>query len=172
MVVTPTVQILSGVIAFLIAAFAYYLFWAQRKFAELEADKLKRDDQVKMKLAAYERLTLLTERSKLDSLISRTARPGMDAASMRKALLDAIREEYEYNLTQQLYVSPDVWNALTRMKDQNMYIINQVASLLPPTATASDLNKQLLQLQNSDENTTLNTVVLGAIQHEVRQLIG
>jgi hypothetical protein len=172
MVVTNTIIILSAVIALLIASFAGYLFWAQRKFAELEQLRLKASETIRMKLGAYERLTLFVERNKIDNLINRLYQPDWNAASMRQALIANIREEYDHNVTQQLYVEPEIWDAVSRMKDQNIFIINQVGAVLPPEATAMDLNKQLLQLINTDENTTMNKVVLQALQFESKKLVG
>lgn len=163
---------LSGIIAAMIAGFAGYLFWAQKKFAELESLRLKATDTIKMKLAAYERLALFTERNKIENLISRVNAPGLDATTMRQLMLNALREEFDHNVTQQLYVDPTIWDAVTRMKEQNMYIINQIGTMLPADASATDLNKQILQLVAQDKNTTMNKVVLEALQYEVKQLIG
>jgi hypothetical protein len=172
MVMTNTVIVLCGVIAAMIAGFAGYLFWAQKKFAELESLQLKATETIKLKLAAYERLALFTERNKLENLINRVNSPGLDAATMRQLMINSLREEFDHNVTQQLYVDPTIWDAVTRMKEQNMYIINQIGSLLPADATANDLNKQLVQLLAQDANTTMNKVVLDALQYEVKKIIG
>ena len=172
MVMTKSVIILCAVIALLIAGFAAYLFWAQKKFAELEKLQLKASEAIRLKLAAHERLTLFTERNKIDNLIGRIYQPELSATTMRQALINTIREEYDHNVTQQLYVSAEIWDAVTRMKDQNIFIINQVGSLLPADASAQDLNKQLLQLLSQNENTTMNKVVLEALQFETKKLVG
>lgn len=163
---------LSGIIAAMIAGFAGYLFWAQKKFAELESLQLKATETIKMKLAAYERLVLFTERNKIENLINRVGSPGLDAQTMRQLMINSLREEFDHNVTQQLYVDPTIWDAVNKMKDQNMFIINQVGSILPADASALDLNKQLVQLLAQDANTTMNKVVLDALQYEVKRLIG
>ena len=169
---TNTVIWLCATIALLIGLFAAYLFWAQNKFRELEKFQMKAAEANKLKLQAYERLVLYTERTKIENLISRLAGTPYNAGELRIMMLQSIKEEYDHNATQQLYVEPSVWEATTRMKDQNAFIINQVASLIPADASGADLQKQLLQLVSQNANTTMNKVVLEALQFEVRKIIG
>jgi hypothetical protein len=63
-----------------------------------------------------------------------------------------------------------VWNAVTRLKDQNIYIINQLAATLPPNATAIDLSKRLLEYSMT-QNAELNKVVLDALRYEASKII-
>lgn len=99
-----------------------------------------------MQLQAYERLVLLVERINLQNLISRTFQPGLTATDMQIGLIQTIKAEYEHNIAQQIYVSPIAWEAIKTLKEQTITIINQVASQLPPEATAMDLNKQILEI--------------------------
>jgi hypothetical protein len=163
--------ILCGIISLLIAGFAAYLFWAQKKFTELENLQLKAGEAARMQLAAYERLSLFAERIKLENLTARLFTGIEDAGAMRKKMVQAIQEEFEYNSAQQIYVKPEIWHAVNRMKDQNIFIINQVAASLPAQAGASEYNRQLLLLIGQGENTTMNKLVLQAIQNEAQSLL-
>ena len=62
----------------------------------------------------------------------------------QQMLVQNIKEEFNYNITQQIYVSADAWTALKNLKEQNLLIINQFANVLPPPATGLDLSKILL----------------------------
>jgi len=124
-----------------------------------------------LQLQAYERLVMLTERIALPNLISRANQPGLNAREMQILLLGTIRQEYEYNASQQIYVSPVAWEALKNLKEQNMLIINQVASALPPEATGTDLNKILLDVMMKQQKGQLHTIVLEALNYEVRKLM-
>src|SRR5213083_1483007 len=84
-----------------------------------------------MRLQAYERLILLTDRIALPNLISRLNLPGISAREMQHLLTQNIREEFNHNTTQQIYVTPEAWNAIRNLKDQNMLIINKLAGTLP-----------------------------------------
>src|SRR5689334_15894255 len=59
-----------------------------------------------LQLQAYERLVMLTERISLSGLVSRANQAGMSARDMQILLLESIKQEYEYNSSQQIYVSP------------------------------------------------------------------
>jgi hypothetical protein len=169
--ITTTEAILGAVIALLIGLFAAYLMWAQRKFGELEQQAEKTAGNTGLQLAAYERLTLLTERLKINNLASRLTQSGMTARDIQQAMLSSIREEVEHNITQQLYVKKEIWDALMKMKEQNSYIINQVAASMPADATALDFSKQLVQFVLESPSATLNALVLDAIRHEAQQLV-
>ncbi|MCU0403904.1 MAG: hypothetical protein MUE99_05090 [Chitinophagaceae bacterium] len=172
MSLTTTEIILSAVIALLIGLFAAYLFWAQRKFTELESKAEKTgSSNTGLQLTAYERLTLLTERLKLNSLASRLTQSGLSARDLQQAMLAALREEFEHNLTQQLYVKKEIWDAVNKMKEQNSFIINQIAATLPREASALDLSKQLVQFALENPEATLNNLVLDAIRHEAQQIM-
>lgn len=166
-----TVIALSVAVAILIAGFAGYLFWAQRKLGQAESSKSGYEDALKMQVGAYERLTLFTERIKLNALVNRFYDSSLSNRQMQQVLLQNIREEYDHNLTQQLYIKPEIWEAITKMKDQNSYIINQLAALAPATATALDLNKKILEFGMSNPDATMNNLVLDAMQFEVKALL-
>ena|SRR5215218_8751936 len=125
-----------------------------------------------LRLQAYERLVLLSERISLPSLISRVSIPGVSARQMQVLLIESIKQEYEYNVTQQVYVSSSAWNAVRNLRDQTMLIINQVANMLPPEATSGDLNKQLLEVILSQQDRALHTVVLEGLAQEAKQMMG
>ena len=91
-----------------------------------------------LQLQAYERLVLLAERIALPNLISRVNLPGANVREMQLLLLESIKQEYEYNASQQIYVSQTAWESVRNLRDQNMLVINQVASMLPPDARANE----------------------------------
>jgi hypothetical protein len=128
-------------------------------------------NQKQLQLAAYERVALFTERTKLDNLISKLYSNNFNAKEMQQILVHQIKEEYEHNIAQQLYINAEVWNAVTKMKEQNIYILNQVGQVMPQHATALDYNKGVLEVLQSNENATMNAIVLSAIQYETKLLL-
>ncbi len=156
-------------IALFVAALGFYL-WNYR-LAKQDAAQKPSKDKNPLQLQAYERLTLFTERIKLENLISRLYVNGMSARDMQGALQLAVKEEFEHNITQQIYVNPDIWTAVSKMKDQNLYIINQLAAMLPANANAMDLNKRILELVMNNPQSTMNNLVLEALQFEAKKLL-
>jgi hypothetical protein len=134
----------------------------------LPADKY---DATPLQLQAYERLVVLAERIALPSLVSRLNHPQASAREMQALLLDNIRQEYEYNASQQVYVSNAAWDAVRNLKDQNMLIINQIANILPPESKGSDLNKQILEVVIAQQEKALHTIVLDALNYEAKKLM-
>ncbi len=128
-------------------------------------------DSTPIRLQAYERLVLLTERISLPNLISRLNQPGIPAADMKLILTENIKQEFEYNSTQQLYVTPVSWDAVRNLKEQNIMIINQVSAAMPPGATASDLNKKILEVTMSQPNGALHDMVLQSLNFEAKKLM-
>ena len=84
-------------------------------------------------------------------------------------LLQTIRAEYDHNVSQQIYVSTDMWKAIGNLRDQNIYIINQIAANLPTRAPAVELSKLLLEY-SANANTDLSLIVMDALQFEAKQL--
>jgi hypothetical protein len=163
------ITILVAVVALLIALYSFYLV---NNLKQKSASKPEEPFSSKpLQLQAYERLVVLAERISLPNLVSRANQPGMSAREMQMVLLDSIRQEYEYNASQQIYVSPVGWEAVSNLKEQNLLIINQVAGTLPPEASGTDLNKRLLEFVMTQKKGALHTVVLEALNYEAKKIM-
>ncbi|MDP4284448.1 MAG: hypothetical protein Q8891_08495 [Bacteroidota bacterium] len=128
-------------------------------------------ETIKLRLQAYERLTMLSERIALQNIISRTGNSGLSSRQMQASLIDAIKEEYEYNISQQIYVSPEIWKSVNNLKEQNIYVVNQLASTLPAQATGMDLNKQIVDFLINNPKASLHNIVLDAINFEAKKIM-
>jgi hypothetical protein len=164
------ISLVISILALLISFYVFYLINETRK------KKTKPDDSYTsrpLQLQAYERLVMLAERIAIYSLVSRANQQSgdLDARQMRMLLLESIKQEFEYNTTQQIYVSPMAWEAVKNLKDQNMLIINQVGATLPPEASGLELNKRLLEYMMGSKKATLHEVVLEALNFEARKLM-
>ncbi len=162
-------NIVLVVIAILFIAVAYYIFTS--KPAKTDTPATVSDATSQMQLSAYERLILLVDRIALHNLISRLNQPGANAREMQSLLTQNIREEYDYNITQQIYVSADAWNAVKNLKEQNMLVINQIAATLPANATGLDLNKFILEYLMHDKKGSLHEVVSEVLGYEAKKLL-
>lgn len=160
---------LSLLISVLAVALAIYAIFKKPQAAQENA--APKYDSTGLRLQAYERLVLLTERVALPNLISRLNQPGISAIEMKIILTENIKHEFEYNSTQQLYVSPISWDSVRNLKEQNIMIINQVAASLPPTASAADLNKKILEVLMAQPNGALHELVLQALNFEAKKIM-
>lgn len=76
------------------------------------------------KLQVYERLTLFLERSSVQQLLTRVAPIAPQVAAYKDLLIATIKQEYEHNLAQQIYVSEHCWHLLSASKDNSLQIIS------------------------------------------------
>ncbi len=124
-----------------------------------------------LQLQAYERLILLVDRIAISNLISRTPHDGLSARDMQLVLTRNIRDEFDYNITQQIYIAPDAWNAVKNLKEKNLLIINQVTASLPVDASALDLQRAILENLMSDKNANFHELVSEALSFEAKKLL-
>jgi hypothetical protein len=166
---TSIVSLIISIIAFIISISIFFIL--NKKQATPSSGSGDGFNSRPLQLQAYERLVMLTERISLPNLISRVNQPNLSAKEMQVLLLENIKQEYEYNLTQQIYVSPVAWEAVKNLKEQSMLVINQVASALPPDSTGLDLNKILLDVMMKQQKGQLHSIVLEALNYEARKLM-
>ena len=159
--------LIISVIAFLISLITFFMVKSRNGVKQAVESFSSRP----LQLQAYERLVMLAERLALPNLVSRTNQPSISAREMHQILLDTIRQEYEYNASQQIYVTPVAWDAIKNLKDQNMLIINQVAATLPDGARGIDLNRRLLEFLMNQPKGQLHTIVLEALNYEAKSLM-
>lgn len=155
-----------------IAIFILGSFYVWVRFFKQETKKELANDQSKQaQLQAYERLSLLTNRIALPNLIVRLNVPDATLRDMQLLLNQTIREEFEFNVSQQIYVSPDAWNAVKTLRDQNTLIVNQIAAAMPANATAADLNKVVLDFLMNDKRGNLHELVSDVLAEEAKKLM-
>lgn len=157
-----------SILALLISSLAIFLVSQKQKKSTSESSSFNTRP---LQLQAYERLVMLAERIALPNLVSRISQSGMSAKEMQLLLLESIKQEYEYNATQQIYVSPVAWEAIKNLKEQNMLIVNQVASTLPTDATGFELNKRLLEYTMTQKKGTMHNIVLEALNYEAKKIM-
>jgi len=161
-----TLSLILAAIALVISIMAYF-----SKNSGTEQPK-SNDISVKpLQLQAYERLVILTERIALPNLISRLSQPAFSAREMQVMLIETIKQEFEYNSSQQIYVSPQAWDAVRNLRDQNMLIINTISKTLPPDASSSDLNRQLIESMMREEKEALHTYVANTLNAEAKKIM-
>jgi hypothetical protein len=172
---SPNTELILGIIiAVILAGTLAYLFWKQRKEAASNEKKKETGpgiDTRQLQLQAYERMILLTDRIALPNLVNRVNQSGLSARETQMLLTQSIKQEYEHNITQQIYVSSEAWDAVRNFKEQNLMIVNQVASYLPADASGHDLNKSILELIAQNPKASLHNVVSDALSYEAKKLM-
>jgi len=117
----------------------------QQSKREKKEENTRLQTWVNLKLLAYERIVLLIERLKPDSLIPRTLSPEVSCQEYHLRLIQEIRKEFEYNLSQQLYLSENTWELAVNFKDQVITLVNTAAAECPADAKAGQLAREILE---------------------------
>lgn len=148
---TLILEILKYVIPSLVVLFtAIYLI---KMF--LENDQKKRIFELKLsnhkiitpvRLQACERLIMLLERILPENLILRVNQAGMTAAELHGSLLKNIRDEFDHNLSQQLYISSLTWDLIRGAREEMVRIINTAFAQAGENADASIFAMQIFKI--------------------------
>ena len=153
---------------------AYFLFRDM-----LENDKRRREfefrvihakEMTPLKLQAYERLTLFLERISPESLLVRQSPQDLTVSEYHQVLLGAIRMEYEHNLSQQIYVSPVLWETIRGAKERMITVINRSAEELDHKAGGYELSKKIFN-NYLDEDPAPIGLALSDLKKEVGKFL-
>ena len=169
------IEILKYCIPALCVLFATWL--VMHKFYKGEAEKrlweLKLASQKEispLRMRAYERLALLLERTTPKHILLELSLDEMSILQVQQHLMRTIRMEYDHNLSQQIYVSEEVWSAIIASKDQMLAFINSIAQQMPPESTALDYAKVLITAYSSNGQTA-NDQAMQLLRAEARSLL-
>lgn len=150
---------------------AYYFFLRLSKSEESQKrfDLFKEDKKVTLpvRLQAYERMTLVMERINPSKLLIRITPTSDDKNLYVHKLITAIEQEFEHNLSQQIYISENCWSALVSAKNATSNIIKTASENMSITS-APELRNEILQKMmkgNSPSQTGLTF-----IKEEVKEL--
>ena len=145
----------------------FTVFYLMRHYIQgqlaMQRMKIQEEQQkisIPLRLQAYERLILLCERIALDQLLLRLRTREMKSSDLKNVLMIAVKQEYDHNLTQQLYVSDKLWEIISAAKDQLLDLIYLAARENPgddPDAYSRELIK--LYQQNNPLKTALHAIV-------------
>lgn len=139
----------------------------KKRFFDLQKD-IKRD-VLPIKLQAYERMVLFLERINLNKLLFRIAPATDDKNDYEHLLIAHIETEFEHNLTQQIYLSDDCWQAISTAKNALIQNIRKV-NMKPEVTDAQKLREALI----SDllESSSPSFRALSVVKSEVARLLG
>lgn len=83
---------------------------------------------IPIRLQAYERLTLFLERIDPKKILLRVKPFSDDLQEYETLLIQNIDNEYEHNLVQQIYITPECWNLINAAKNATIQVIRQASS--------------------------------------------
>jgi len=126
----------------------YAMYLTVKSVLEKDIERKEVDFKIKnyetilpLRLQAYERIALLLERISPNNIMLRLNSPGLSAKEFQIILVKEIREEYNHNLSQQIYIDEDTWVLIRKAVEDTINLINQSAINLKEEAKGMDLTK-------------------------------
>lgn len=139
------VIVAGGIIAVVYILLKQY-FDHQQKSHERDWQQKKAKDYIPVQMQAYERLILLLERIHPERLVFRVNKGGMSARLLQADLLKVIRDEFDHNLTQQLYISSEAWEAVKAAREETVNILKAAANRVTIDADGIQLATAILEI--------------------------
>ncbi len=158
--------IVTGAIAYFY--FSEFVKQSDRKDAALGQVSTLEKDKFTLRLQAYERLTLFLERNDLKNLLIRIAPISNEKTAYETLLVQHIEQEFEYNLSQQIYISENLWIVVKNAKNRLLQEIGSQA-LNSNNRDASELRQALLKNSFLDNNPIASALVV--VKEEARILL-
>jgi hypothetical protein len=94
----------------------------------------------------------------------------MSATQLQSALTATIRSEFEHNLSQQIYMSPQAWEIVRNARSNTIKIINSEAEKIKEDAPGIELSRQILsRVMELDQEPT--RAAIDYIKGEVGRMI-
>jgi hypothetical protein len=151
-------------------------FYSIKKFLENEEKKqliqMRKEGQkliTPIRLQAYERITMYLERIAPNTLVNRVYKNGMTSRMLQIELLNTIRNEFNHNLSQQVYLSDTAWSLTKNGKEEMIKLINLASTKVKDDASGVDLSKVILQV-SMKINKLPTDIAIQYLKKEIRQL--
>jgi len=119
-----------------------------------------------IRLQAYERMALFLERIAVNNLVVRVAPRSADKSAYESLLVKQIENEFEHNLSQQIYISDECWNIIKTAKSATIRIIRSAG--MSESDSADKLREDILN--ETMEKASPSSAALAFIKKEVAEL--
>ena len=142
----------------------------------LDHEKEKQHWQVKhenrsvmapLRLQAYERLVLFLERSHPLQLIVRIPHTALNVRQFQLEIITTIRQEFEHNLTQQIYISSGAWDIVKQAKEEIIKLINLSAAQITANVPATELSQKLMHIISQLDKKLPSDVAIEYLKREL-----
>lgn len=151
-------------------AIAFYFFRmhtnneeGRRRFL-LHKDSQK--DTLPIRLQAYERMALFLERIAIPNLVVRVAPKTNDKSAYETLLIKSIENEFDHNLSQQIYMTDECWNIIKAAKSATIQMIRKAA--MSETESADKLREDILN--ETMEKASPSATALSFVKKEIGDL--
>lgn len=157
----------------IVALVVHYLFKSDTsQLSDAQLKPQKEDDGrhlLSLRLHAHERMVVYVERINPINLLPRLYVQGIEVKALQILAVNEIKNEYQHNVTQQLYVDAATWEVLRKLKDDTIAMINNAVEVLPGDVSGVELSKKVLY-HMSQINENPYELTIGLIKKQIHQL--
>lgn len=152
---------------------AYYIIrndimeFLNRRRAPVNVNSDK-DSLLHLRLQAHERMIVFVDRINPANLFLRLHQSNLEASALQILAVNEIKNEFQHNITQQLYLSPSTWNVVRNLKEDTIAMINNAVKNLPEQAAALALSKAVLTHMSTIEENPYE-LTIGLIKKDIFQ---
>lgn len=170
-IVTDLLKIILPSALVLYAMYLTVTAFLKKQLDEKQVELQRKNVEVAfpIRLQAYERMCLFLERITPNNLLIRTNGVATQAIEFQQILLHEVREEFNHNLSQQVYMSHDAWEHVRSAQQEVVTLINQAAAEVSPDAAPIELSKKIFEKivqENRNPTALALKFVKGEIQRE------
>ncbi|WP_224999353.1 hypothetical protein [Cesiribacter sp. SM1] len=167
-------DLLKIIVPAALVLYAMYLMvksFLEKEFQQKAIEVKSRDREVLLpiRLQAFERIVLFLERITPNNLLLRLNDSRYSAREFQQVLVHEVREEYNHNLSQQVYMSEESWAAVRAAMEEVIALINQATDTLPDDARSIDLSRAVLQ-RAIDQQKDPTGQALHRVKQEIRTI--
>ncbi len=121
------------------------------------------------RLQAFERMCLFLERLSPGNLVLRLNNTNMSAKELQHLMVAEIREEFNHNLSQQIYMSDKSWELIKSTMEDVIALINTSSENLTVDAKSVELAKLIFNEIEKREIDPVNAT-LSEVKSEIREI--
>ena len=145
--ITELLKILIPAAAVLYGMYLTVQTFLQKQFEQKQLELKQKNIEIitPIRLQAYERMTLFLERITPDNLLLRLGNADIQVIDYQRLILHEIREEFNHNLSQQIYMSHQAWEKTRQAMNVVVALVNTSAIAISPDAPALNLSKKIFE---------------------------
>ncbi len=155
-----------------IASVVIYLFNLWIKHRERSWMFILKQDNNKalapLRISAYERIVVMLERITPQSMVMRHSVTASNAAYLHMDLMRALREEFDHNISLQMYVSDECWNKVKRAREETGELYKVAFTRVKPDSSAAEFGREILHLEATVGNSAIREALVAVRMEMVK----
>ncbi len=170
------IELLKIILPALLVAGAMFLlakqfFNSEEKKRQSELRKSISQQTTPLKIQAYERLTIFLERLNPNTLVPRVNKHNINNKQLYLSLISSIKQEFEHNLSQQLFISEGAWELVKTAKEETVKIINISYSKTQPDNSSNELSLTIINIASAIDKKLPHEIALEYLKKEASQIL-